>query len=264
VITGVTSGLGRGVALEFARRGAKVVGNGRRAQLGAELESEARSAGGELCFAAGDVRRVADCEHLMQLALARHGRIDILINNAGSVGRPPLVDSHEVDEQIWDEVVDTNLKGTFFCCRYALAAMRRQKRGVILNIASINAVSPLMRMQAYNASKAAVVTLSRGLAVEYLAEGIRVNAILLGGTEGDTGASVTEAIRVRLGGPGRAASEMVQKPEQVAAALAALSGDDCELVSGATIAIDRTMSAGLAAAQFVYMTSAGLWSLPTD
>jgi NAD(P)-dependent dehydrogenase (short-subunit alcohol dehydrogenase family) len=106
------------------------------------------------------------------------------------------------------------------------------------------------------------VNLSRGLAVEYLNEGIRVNAILLGGTEGETGAAVTEAIRVRLGGPGRAASDMTQKPEQVAAALAALASDDCELITGATIAIDRSMSAGLAAAQFVYMTSAGLWPLP--
>jgi 3-oxoacyl-[acyl-carrier protein] reductase len=262
VITGVTSGFGRGVALEFARRGARVVGSGRRTELGAQLEGEARAAGGELEFVTADVRRVADCARLVDHTLQRHGRIDVLINNAGSVGLPALVDSHEVGEDWWDEIVDTNLKGTFFCCRYALAAMRRQQSGVILNIASINAVSPLMRMQAYNASKAAVVALSRGLAVEYVADGIRVNAILLGGTEGHTGAAVTEAIRERLGGPGRASDGLLQPPAQVAGALAALASDDCQLVTGACIAIDRTLSAGLAAAQFVYMTSAGLWRLP--
>jgi 3-oxoacyl-[acyl-carrier protein] reductase len=116
---------------------------------------------------------VDDCEALATAAMDRYGRIDVLVNNAGTEREEPIVDSHEVTEAQWDDVVDTNLKGAFFCCRYALARMRRQQRGVVLNIASINAIEgpAPARMAAYSASKAALVQLSRTLAVEYVHDG---------------------------------------------------------------------------------------------
>lgn len=268
VVTGVTSGLGRGIATAFVRRGAHVVGCGRRSGLGAELADELRGLPGSFDFVTTDVTRVADCRKLIDSALEKWGRVDVLINNAGFEGDPPSIDSHEVSEEHWDAVVDTNYKGAFFCTRYALPAMKAQGGGVVLNIASLNAIEGPARMAAYSSSKAALVQLSRTLAVEYLRDDIRVNAIIMGGVDTPQAARCQDSYARHLRGPDYVRPEheadelLSQDPEEIGGVLANLASGEMRLVTGATIAIDRAATAGLLASTMIYMTAAGLWSPP--
>jgi NAD(P)-dependent dehydrogenase (short-subunit alcohol dehydrogenase family) len=260
VVTGVTSGVGKAVAEEFARQGGVVVGLGRRQELGQELAEQIQASGGRMTFVQGDVKHVADCERLISTAIDEHGRVDVLINNAGTVGSRPIVDSHEATEQWWDDIVDTNLKGTFFCCRYALGPMKAAGRGHIINISSTSGVNPLSRMQAYNASKAAIVHLSRGLAIEYQEHGVRVNSIVLGSVaDGEAGRQTRRAITDYLTGstpPDRKPSSTVKTANEVARFLAALCDADCDVLTGATIALDGGVSAGLLSNKYWLLSSA--------
>ena len=182
LITGATSGVGRAAALGFAGRGANVVATGRRDVLGKELEADAIVGAGDLHFVQADVRSVTDCDLAVSEAIRRFGRLDVVVCCAGVESQ--ITDFHAMTEEDWDRVVDTNLKGTAFICRAAIPHMLN-RGGVILNIASINAVGGIAHMAPYNASKAGVVQLTRTLAVEYLTAGIRANSIILGGAEGE-------------------------------------------------------------------------------
>ena len=267
LVTGVSSGLGHAIARVFAREGASVVGVARREELGLELERQIRDEGGSMRFLRSDVRRVDECQAAVELAISEFGRLDVVVNNAGFVGEPPVQESHTVTEPQWDEVVDTNLKGAFFCCRYALEPMRRQRSGVILNICSLNAVTGPARMAAYSSSKAGLVQLSRTLAVEYVDEGIRINAIVLGGVDSPSAGICQDAYAryILPDGtplPPREVRSPGQPPEDVAAALWHLCDDKAQLITGATIAIDQAATAGGMASTLIYMTSAGLWQAP--
>lgn len=267
VVTGGTSGLGRATVEIFARAGAPVVFGARRQGVGESVAAQLRAEGHDVTFVETDVRRPGDCAALIQAAVDRHGRIDVLINNAGTEGDPPIQPSHLSTEDHWDDVVDTNLKGAFFCCRSALATMVVQRSGLILNIASINAIEGPARMAAYSASKAALVQLSRTLAVEYVHEGIRVNAILVGGVATEQAARTRAALAQFVTGeppdirrPAKP-NPLVYQPHEAAKVLALLCSDDAQL-TGATIAVDRAMSAGSMASTMLYMTSAGVWQKP--
>ncbi len=258
LITGTTSGVGRALAMVFAEQGARVVGIGRREGLGRSLEREVRDRGAELSFVPADVRLAADCEASVAHALRTYGRLDILINNAGVEG--PVGHFHDLAEAEWDSVMETNVKGTAFCCRYAIPPMIEHGGGVVLNVASINAVVALAHMAPYNASKAAVVQLTRSLAVEYLAQGIRANAIILGGVEGGTNERTQEGLRRFLRGaeyevsaPAADTNAMRQDPVEVAKVFALLCDDDAKLITGATIAIDRAITAGSTASALIHL-----------
>ena len=269
LITGTTSGLGRAMAAVFAERGALVVGVGRREELGRRLEQEVREGGGTLSFLTADVSRPAHCAAAVAHTVATFGRIDVLVNNAGVEG--PIGHFHDLTEDEWDSVVDVNLKGTAFCCRYAIPHMLEQGGGLVLNVASINAVEALAHMAPYNASKAAVVQLTRSLAVEYLERGIRANAVVLGGVRGGTNERTRDALVRFLGGSAAAApgpaggpstspdrpNPMQQDPREVAGVFAVLCSDEARLVTGATIALDRAVTAGFSASTLIHLKVAG-------
>ena len=263
VVTGVSSGFGRAIATTFAAEGAKVVGVARGEEAGRQVEAAVRADGGELVFVPGDVRRVDDCRRAVTTAAESFGRVDILVNNAGTAGGEPVAASHEVTEADWDDVLDTNLKGAFFCCRFALEHMVRQRDGVILNIGSVNAVQAVARMAAYNASKAALVQLSNTLAVEYTEYGIRVNAIVLGGGPTPTADGVSDAMARLMRGPeyerpARLTTGAVGPFADFARLVTVLCTDDARLVTGAVIAVDRGISAGLLSSTMMYLRQGGL------
>ncbi len=269
LITGATSGVGRAIAEGWAARGAAIVATGRREELGKTLEYDVAQAGGRLTFVCADVRNDADCALAVQTAVDDFGRLDILVNNAGVEG--PVGDFHRLTEAQWDEVLDINLKGPFLCSQHAITQMLAQgDGGVLLHMASINAVEALAHMAPYNASKAALVQLARTIAVEYLFSGIRSNAIILGGAEGDTARRTQDELAKFVRGADyvRPATDdameelVMQKSEDVAGFLALLVSDDARPLTGATVALDRAMTAGFTSSMAIHMTTAGLWGTP--
>ncbi|SHH06992.1 3-oxoacyl-[acyl-carrier protein] reductase [Jatrophihabitans endophyticus] len=267
LITGATSGNGRTLTRNFLRRGARVVGTGRRAELGEKIAEDLGELAANYHFVAGDVTSVASCEEMVRGAVDRFGRLDILVNNAGVLGDPGLVDSHEATEEWWDAIIDTNLKGAFFCSKYALAQMVEQRSGVIVNVASINgATSPIARMAAYNASKAGLVQLSKSQAIEYADRGIRSLVVILGGVDGETGTQAREALTRYVRGADAVmrqedSKDVVMPSEGVADAIATLASDDCAQITGAEVAVDMGVTAGALNSTFIYMTASGVWKV---
>jgi NAD(P)-dependent dehydrogenase (short-subunit alcohol dehydrogenase family) len=260
LVTGVSSGLGRAVAIAYVRVGAAVLGVARRRELGEELRAELDT--DRFAFTAADVSVVAECERAVATAVSRFGTLDILVNNAAVRTDPPLLALHEVDERNWDAVCDTNLKGPFFLTKFALGPMRQRGGGVILNIASNTAEIALRQMAPYATAKAALVQLARATAVEYFEDNIRANAILLGGTA--TGQQHRSAAakqkqatpEEREGASAVTAPSWLYDPADVARTLVLLASDDAATITGASIAIDHATTAGGWASQWVHQTIA--------
>jgi NAD(P)-dependent dehydrogenase (short-subunit alcohol dehydrogenase family) len=246
VVTGVTGhGLGAALANVLANRGARVVGAGRRVQEGERWMQDVRGGGGDATFIPCDVSRVEDCRRLIESAVDRHGQIDALVNNAGVVGQPPLCESHSISEEYWDRVIDINLKGAFFCSRFALERMIPVESGVIINIASRRAVVPGPKMVAYAASKAGLVQLGVSLAEEFRGTGIRVNNVLLGGVKGESSTAMAAMVRgldpaavSALRGASFGGAAAAPLDASVAAeAVAVLLSPACRALTGATVAV---------------------------
>ena len=172
IVTGGAGGMGRATALLFAREGAHVVVGDVDVEAGASLDSEG---GGRIAFRRCDVSREADVAALVAFAEERFGKLDTIFNNAGI--EQPVTPSTEVSEDLFDRVIGINLKGAFFGCKHAIPALLRNGGGTIVNNSSVSAFANVGGNIAYAASKGAVMSLTRVLAIEYAARGIRVNAI---------------------------------------------------------------------------------------
>lgn len=174
---GETIGNGRATALLFAREGARVLAVDRDPDSAAETCRLIAEEGGDAVPWVADVRREDDCRAVIETALERWGRIDVLHNNVG-IGAGDS-DADHVEERSWDRIFDVNLKGTLFMCRQALPAMREAGGGAIVNVSSIAAVcaAPLI---AYKVSKAALNALTHQLAMDNARHGVRVNAVMPG------------------------------------------------------------------------------------
>jgi NAD(P)-dependent dehydrogenase (short-subunit alcohol dehydrogenase family) len=176
IVTGAGNGLGRAFAACFARVGAKVMVLDRNAEAAASCATAITDAGGEAEFHVVDVTQEMTIDHAFAAIMAAHGRIDVLINNAGIAIRRPTVDLSLAD---WNKVVDVNLTGVFLCCRAAGRHMLQGSGGRIVNIASIMGLSGggLYPNISYQSTKGAVINLTRALAVEWARHGLRVNAV---------------------------------------------------------------------------------------
>jgi NAD(P)-dependent dehydrogenase (short-subunit alcohol dehydrogenase family) len=175
IVTGGANGMGRATALLFAREGAKVVVGDIDAPAGASLVAQATAAGGELLYFPCDVSKEADVARLVAHAEASFGKLDTIFNNAGI--EQPATPSADLSAEIFDRVIGINLKGTFFGCKHAIPALLRNGGGTIVNNSSVAAFANVGGNLSYAASKGAVMSLTRVLAIEYAAHGIRVNAI---------------------------------------------------------------------------------------
>lgn len=178
LITGAGRGIGRGLALAFARSGAAVLVNDLDAATAGAVAAEVQAAGGDALAVAADVRERAAVDALVAAAVARWGQVDILVNNAGV---EPVASILEMTEADWDAALDTNLKGTFLCTQAVGRIMQAQGRGAIINIASTaGKAQPLFLRSGYAASKAGQVGFTKEAAREFAAYGVRVNAVCPG------------------------------------------------------------------------------------
>lgn len=186
-VTGAASGMGRAVAVRFGSLGCKVAVAARRPDAGAETVRMVEEAGGKAMFVACDVANDASVKAAIDATVAAYGSLDFAFNNAGCGAdgvHIPFVPLTDVTEEDWDRVIDTNLKGVFHCLKYELLQMQKQGSGAIVNTASIGGLKMAPMFGAYGPSKAGVIAITQTAAVENAKNGIRVNVICPGPTEG--------------------------------------------------------------------------------
>jgi 3-oxoacyl-[acyl-carrier protein] reductase len=178
IVTGSSSGIGKAIALRFGAEGAKVVVTARRIALCEQTVDQIRKIGGEAWAIQTDVADEHQVERLMDGTVKRYGRLDILVNNAGIIAGGRLA---ETTTQAFDEVIDINLRGTFFCCRAGFAQMKKQGGGIIINMSSVAGLQAWSGVGTYCASKHGIMALTKSLADEGRPYHIKVSAICPGG-----------------------------------------------------------------------------------
>lgn len=177
IVTGSSSGIGKAIAIRFGHEGAKVIVAARRLPLCEQTVSQITKQGGEAWPIQTDVSKEHQVERLIRDTVARYGRIDILVNNAGIGGGACLADT---STQAFDEVMNVNLRGTFFCCRAGFRQMKQQGGGVIINISSVASLQAWEGTGTYSASKHGIMALTRALADEGRPYHIKVSTICPG------------------------------------------------------------------------------------
>jgi NAD(P)-dependent dehydrogenase (short-subunit alcohol dehydrogenase family) len=235
VVIGGTTGIGRALSLGFADAGVDVIASARREEHVKDTAAEIERRGRKTIRLTSDIRDRASLERLSAASLECYGKIDILINCAGKIIRAPTL---TLAEEVWADIVDTNLTGTLRACQIFGKHMIERGYGRIINIASLNSFVALAEVAAYAASKAGVVSLTRSLAVEWSKHGVLVNAIapgvfrtalnseLLDGTE--RGKELL--MRTPMGRFGRS--------EEIVGAALYLASDAASFVAGQVISID--------------------------
>ena len=177
VVTGAAQGIGRGCAELLAREGAHVVIGDLQPEAGAATATAINAAGGTAIFQQTDVVQEGDCRALIDVAITTYGRLDGLINNVGFYPRATL---EETTTELWDQIFNINLRGAFYCCKYAVPHMRAGGGGSVVNIGSINGIQALPNLVAYGAAKGGLLGMTRTLAGAYAADRIRFNYIIPG------------------------------------------------------------------------------------
>ncbi len=175
LVTGAGSGIGQAIANLYAKEGAKVVVADINSEKGKETAEMIKQSGGDAQYIQSDVSREADCDNMIQFAVAEYGKLDILCNNAGvaMVLRPV----EEISEEVWDHIMAVNPKSVFLTCKTAIPIMKEQGGGIVINVSSVSGIRPRPNLCAYSASKAAVTTLTKALAIEAAPFNIRINSI---------------------------------------------------------------------------------------
>ncbi|RUV02235.1 SDR family oxidoreductase [Mesorhizobium sp. M6A.T.Cr.TU.017.01.1.1] len=239
IVTGASSGIGRATAKLFAEAGAKVVVAARRqAELDA-LVAEIEEADGTAIALAGDVRDEAYANALVDLAVDRFGGLDIAFNNAGSVGQMGPVP--DMSLKMWHETIDINLTGAFIGAKYQVPALLERGGGSLIFTSSfVGRTAGMPGMAAYAAAKAGLIGLTQVLAAEYGAQGLRVNALLPGGT--DTPGATTTTPEARAFVEGLHALKRMAQPDEIARSALYLASDASSFTTGTALFADGGVS----------------------
>jgi NAD(P)-dependent dehydrogenase (short-subunit alcohol dehydrogenase family) len=244
LVTGASSGLGKATALAFAREGATVVVSARRAE---EVENTAhliREEGGHALAVVTDVTSSTQVETMISTVISTYGKIDVAFNNAGVFDPEGLV--HEINEELWDKLINTNLKGTWLCMKAELPHMLEQGCGSIINMSSTAGLSGWSDNPIYSASKHGVIGLTRSAALQYAPYGIRINAVCPAFTQ-------IEAMDAILAETPEAAERMqstiplgrIGQKEEIAEAVLWLASDAASFCVGHALTLDGGQASGL-------------------
>jgi NAD(P)-dependent dehydrogenase (short-subunit alcohol dehydrogenase family) len=252
IVTGAGSvgpgwGNGRATAVRFAEEGARIFAVDRNLDSVAETVERVKAVGGEIFVQQCDVTNNASVMTMVEACLAHFGRIDILVNNVGGSAPGGPV---EMSEEVWDAQVDFNLKSVFLACKHVLPVMEKQKRGAIINIASTSGIRFTGAFQVgYAATKAGIIQLSRVVAVQYAAKGVRVNTVV----PGQLHTPMVEARLARQRAGGNVEALLAQRLKRIPIGFAGdgrdtanaalfLASDEARFVTGTDIVVDGGMS----------------------
>src|SRR5438445_7686262 len=236
LITGALTGIGRATAFAFAKEGATVVASGRREAEGKALEAELRSLGAEAAFILADVRHEDEVRNLVEQTVARFGRLDVAVNNAGTEGKPgPLA---EQTSESYAGMFDTNVLGTLLSLKHELRVMQPQGSGSIINISSTMGERGAANLALYTATKHAVEGLTKSAALEAAPSGVRVNAVAPGPTETGMLKRFTGTDERKAGLVAKVPLNRVGRPEEIAQTIVFLASDKASFITGASYLVD--------------------------
>ena len=236
LVTGGGTGIGRAIALRFSREGAAVTVMGRRLEKVRQVRQEIESQGGKSLEIQGDVSVEKDCQTTIAQVIDRFGRLDVLCTSAGIYGRSRTVVDTSVE--LWQEVIDIDLKGAFLISKYAIPEIQKRSRGAVIHIASIGALRGSPEGMAFQAAKGGLINLTKHMAVAHAPENIRVNCIC-------PGVIMTPLTEKWLSDP-KTYQKICQihplgrigKVEEVASVAVFLASDDASFITGAILPVD--------------------------
>ena len=244
IVTGAASGIGKAIALAFAREGAEVAVADINVEDGEETVRQIQELKGSAFFVETDVAESEPVRNMVETTVERFGRLNIMVNNAGVEVFQRLADT---DEQTWDRVISINLRSVFLGTRHAVPRMLDNGGGTIINMASVAGLMGIGGLAAYNASKGGVVLLTKNTAMDYGKDNIRANCIC-------PGFIATPMVEAVLGLPGAEEAKdtiinlcpegRLGKPEEVARCAVFLASDESSFVNGHALVVDGGMSAG--------------------
>lgn len=244
IVTGGGEGIGRATAERFAREGAHVVIVDRNVTTGAEVEAVIRERGQDATFLAADIAQPEAVERMVSEAVTRYGGVDILVNNAAVF----VLKGLDATPEDWRRVLDVNVVGTAMCARYASQAMRARGGGAIVNVSSISAFVAQPQFVTYSATKAAILQMTRNMALDLAPWGIRVNCVCPGtiltraSYDHMAQAKLTEQEFLEAEGAHHLLGRVGQ-PSEVAAAILFLASDDASFITGTHLMVDGGYSA---------------------
>jgi NAD(P)-dependent dehydrogenase (short-subunit alcohol dehydrogenase family) len=235
LVTGAGRGIGKVIAQHLAEEGAATVLNYAHTEQGARDTAESiRKAGGQAFALKADVAHVDEIRTMVQRAIEEFGKLDILVNNSG-IDPTPTVPFFDVTEDLFDAVIDTNLKGTYFCSQFAAREMRRLGKGRIINIGSVHSQATMPQYSVYAASKGGINALTRQLALDLAAFNITVNVIAPGAVEVEKfiGPAYDRAATAKEIPLGR-----IGIPRDVSGCVVFLASDDADWLTGQVVTVD--------------------------
>ena len=240
IVTGASSGIGRASAIVFAQNGAKVVVADIDEEGGKGTVGEILKIGGKAIFVKTDVSNASDARRCVESAVEEFGRLDCLFNNAGFNPVGTVVDT---SEELWDRVLDVNLKGMFLMCKYAIPEMKKTGKGAIVCTASVDGVLAIPNEAAYIASKGGIISLVRAMALDHAKENIRVNCILPGAIRTPLYERFMKENENFEDQADQHAMQRIGEPEEIGQVAMFLLSDAPTFVTGAIIPVDGGYSA---------------------
>jgi len=241
IVTGGGTGIGRATSELFAARHAKLALVGRRRESLENVSQVAIDLGAKAMVLVCDLTDSESASNVVRQTRERFGRVDVLVNNAGAPGEG--VPLHEVSDDLWGEIIETNLTAAFRMCRATLPVFVEQRRGVILNVASTAALVAMPQMAAYSATKAGLLALTRAVALDYGRWGVRCNAVCPGTTATPMTENVLGSTELEAAIARSIPLQRVAQPHEIAHAIIHLCGDDSSYVNGAALTVDGGQTA---------------------